>query len=123
MFSSKLFALLIGITMMEKISAFSIVRTITQTISPTCLKYTIIGGADDDAEPEKDPWAVDSGNSAQQNRSAQKSDAVAHGPGDLSGYSDEYVEKEVDDLNVDAYDSAAGGIMPGFNLSGLCGDD
>jgi hypothetical protein len=100
-------------------------RTASSPPRPTFLRYTVIGGVDEEEEPEKDPWAVASSATSltpKRSESAQTK-TVAHGPGDLSGYSDEYVEKEVDDLNVDAYDSAAGQIMPGFNLSGLCGDD
>jgi len=41
------------------------------------------------------------------------------GPGHLSGYSNGYVEKEEDVLNVDAYKSEVGGIMPSFRLSSL----
>jgi len=124
MFPSKfLIATIIALTSIEKISSFaSFLPSIRK--SQTFLRYTVIGGIDDDEEPEKDPWAVGSSKSTSQQRSASpKADTVSHGPGDLSGYSDEYVEKEVDNLNVDAYDSTAGQVMPGFHLSALCGDD
>ena len=117
-------------------SAFSIISTTTtqglgiQTTTTTTtpsrsfvLKYTVFGGIDedddtndsDDAEPNF--WAQRKAASA----------AVNGGPGDLSGYrerGDDYFSDIDNDINVDAYaNGAIGGIMPGFQLSGLCGDD
>mmetsp|Transcript_2985 Transcript_2985/g.4591 ORF Transcript_2985/g.4591 Transcript_2985/m.4591 type:complete len:122 (+) Transcript_2985:77-442(+) len=121
MLSSKVsITILIALVSMEKISAFCSPR---QTTTPTFLRYTVFGGIDDE-EPEKDPWAVGSNSSSlKQQKTETQTKVVGHGPGDLSGYNDEFVEEEVADLNVDAYDSEAGQIMPGFHLSSLCGDD
>ena len=88
-----------------------------QHSSPLVLKYTIIGGIDekDDKEAEESFFAK------------KKSAAVNGGPGDLSGYQekdDSYFSEVDNDLNVDAYSNGSvGGIMPGFQLSGMCGDD
>jgi hypothetical protein len=111
----------IALISMEKTSAFCCPKHST---TPTFLRYTVFGGIDEE-EPEKDPWAVGSGNSLKEEKTETQnpSKVVGHGPGDLSAYNDEYVEEEVAELNVDAYASEAGQIMPGFSLSSLCGDD
>ena len=99
--------------------AFSVISTPRTTTF--VLRYTVFGGIDeeetndsDDAEPNF--WA--------QRKAAA---AVNGGPGDLSGYQergDDYFSDIDNDINVDAYaNGAVGGIMPGFQLSGLCGDD
>ena len=80
----------------------------------------MFGGIDE--EDATDSEASD----AEPNFWAQRKAAVNGGPGDLSGYQEkgDYFSDIDNDINVDAYSNGAvGGIMPGFQLSGLCGDD
>jgi hypothetical protein len=80
----------------------------------TSLKFTVYGGIDEEEEKPQE---------AQSSYSSGPSDQA--GPGSLAGYVDleDYVETD-DDLNVDAYaNKVSGGVMSGFQLSALCGDD
>ena len=112
---------------LEQASSFCPSNLSLRTAAPfsTSLGYTVIGGIDDEGEAEVDPWSVGAGSASLQDSNSKSAAAktVDHGPGDLSGYSDDYVEKEEDDLNVDAYKSEVGGVVPGFRLSALCSDD
>jgi hypothetical protein len=108
---------LIVIVAMPLAEAFSSILATTQMqTTQTVLKYTIIGGIDEKDDKE-----------AEESFFAKKKAAVNGGPGDLSGYhekDDSFFSDIDDDLNVDAYSNGSvGGIMPGFQLSGLCGDD
>jgi hypothetical protein len=82
----------------------------------TALHYTVYGAPEEEEEQEKPP--------VQQAKTVMDANG---GPGSLDGYSDYDEAAEFagvdDDLNVDAYDSMAGGIRPGVQLSSLCSDD
>jgi len=111
-------------------AAFSPVTFVSKSTTlariQTSIGYTIIGGIDDE-EPEIDPNSVQAAALPPLPTEARSTSAVQgskFGPGDLSGYSDSYDEKEAADLNVDAFSNeVTGGVMPGFQLSSLCGDD
>jgi hypothetical protein len=100
---------------LESVSSFCLVPSKVST--PTFLRYTIIGNPDDDV--------TDSRKSDSSSPVAQATAATDQfgGPSSLAGYSDYDEQSAVDELNVDAYDNAAGGIVPGFQLSSLCSDD
>lgn len=94
------------------------------------LKYAIVYPDDDEDGKKED--AVDPNSVAaaampsQGPTSEDQSQGSNAGPDSLDQYRDidEFEADEVNkDLNVDAYDSAAGGIMSGFQLSSLCSDD
>lgn len=97
-----------------------VVRPQTRRL-PSALSYTIIPGAEPDEKDDDDD--------AEPNFWAQRKGDQNAGPGSLQGYRDSEEMKMHsgidDDLNVDAYDNMAGGIIPGVQLSagGLCGDD
>ena len=109
------------LTVLECATAFRPLLPSTKAMiaKPTSsfLKYSIVYHSDEDdneqkqeEKPQQDP------------RETQKS-----ADGDVAsfeGYSDYDEMKEVTKhLNVDAYDSMAGGIIPGQQLSSLCSDD
>jgi hypothetical protein len=95
-------------------SSFSVrpLRTIKAT--NTALHYQEIPGPDDEEEEKNKKQAT----------VQAKAETSQGGPGSLEGYSDYDEMAELDaELNVDAFDSMAGGIRPGFQLSSLCSDD
>jgi hypothetical protein len=95
--------------------SFSILPLRSIKTANTALHYTIIG-APDEEEQEKNKQPP-----VQQAKTATDSQ---FGPGSLDGYLDYDESAELDEeLNIDAYDSMAGGIRPGFQLSSLCSDD
>jgi hypothetical protein len=122
--SSLTLCLIAGLNMPCFTAAFSSIQTPAtfQSRQATILHYTVIGGIDEEEEQDAaDP------SEAEPNFWAQRKADNNGGPGDLSGYSessDELVSEIDTHLNVDAYSNGpAGGIMGGFQLTGLCGDD
>jgi len=101
-------------------AAFGTIGTTTTTTTTrraTFLKYTVIAGLDEEEQEEaKNPEA------RELMKKAGKSDGGA-GPASLAGYRDYDELDGENELNVDSFNNPAGGIMPGYNLSGLCGDD
>ena len=105
-------------------------RIVVPTSTTTSLPYTVIKGIDDDDGPEDiDPNSVGYRNPSEMSSAADNSvDAPVgtvkdHAAPDFSEYNDDYEEKDDDLLNVDAFSSAAGGVMPGFRLTSLSEDD
>jgi hypothetical protein len=110
---------LIAALNMTLTAAFSITRTSTTQRQATLLKYTVIGGIEEEE-------TADASDEAEPNFWAQRKADKNGGPGDLSGYAEkDDLFLEIDNaINVDAYtNGVSGGIMPGFQLTGLMGDD
>ena len=89
----------------------------TTTRQPTFLSYSIVyPDDDDDGEAE-----------AQQQKPAPVQQTLKNADGAVASFEGYVDYNEMDEitevLNVDAYDSMAGGIIPGQQLSALCGDD
>jgi len=101
---------------LESAAAFCILPSTNVAIAKhTFLKYAIVYPDDDDDEKE------DTKKSKEAAASQKSADgAVAS----FEGYKDyDELSEVTETLNVDAYDSMAGGIMPGQQLSSLCSDD
>ena len=100
---------------LESAAAFCILPSTNVAVAkPTFLKYAIVYPDDDDDEPkDKKPKEA-----AANQKSADGAVASFEGFKDY----DELAEV-TETLNVDAYDSMAGGILPGQQLSSLCSDD
>jgi hypothetical protein len=105
--ASTVFALFLAV---ESVTAFSIVQA--RTRQTFALRYTVIAGLDE--EDIKD--AEDGGIRSRIGKNVN--------PNDLSNYRDYDELSEESTYNVDSFQNlAGGGIIPGFNLSALCGDD
>lgn len=89
----------------------------SRRVAVTALRYTVIGPPPDDDDNDAEPFIP-------RQRQRQREALVADGglPRDYSS-DDFHFAEGYDDLNVDAFDSMAGGIVPGHRLSALCGDD
>jgi hypothetical protein len=88
-------------------------RTTSQVVKQpvTFLKYAIVY-PDDEIEEDTTP--------AEATPTQKNSDGSV---ASFEGYKDYNELAEVNQMNVDSYDNAAGGIVPGFQLSSLCSDD
>lgn len=84
--------------------------------SSTALEYTVIGGIEPE---EQDTEARELVKEMMTHRTTE------HGKDQYAGYDATLSEAEMinRDINVDAYANPIGGIMPGYQLSALCGDD
>jgi hypothetical protein len=95
----------------ESVTAFSIVPARTRQTT-FALRYTVIEGLDEEDDKDAEDGGI---------RSRIGKDA---NPNDLSNYRDYDEMSDENILNVDSFQNrAGGGIIPGFNLSALCGDD
>jgi len=106
--------------------------SVPKPITSTALSYTVFGGISDDDEKDEKAGTVqfNSFSSAKYGEAAasqvqqQQQKPPANNNHDLSAYKDEVYEESNGDVSVDSYsNTVSGGIMPGFQLTGLCGDD